>query len=78
MAMVDRVLRKAVREGLEQVAAARMIGDADAVRDAEAFLKTAKRALAFAVVKAMKDGVSKADVEAAEPPVVPEGNPRKR
>lgn len=62
-------LRKLVREALEQLGAARMVGDREEVALAEGFVKDAKLSLASALVAQAKEkrGVSKADVPKGKP-----------
>lgn len=72
-------LRGAVRRAQELVAAARMIGDSAALKDAEFELKDAKVNLAVALLVAAKErkhGVSSKDESVGKSKVVPEGKPR--
>lgn len=71
-----KALRSRLRKCLEQLGAARMVGDAEGVGQAEEFVKAAKLELASALVKEMMDGVSKANESAGKPKVVQEGKPR--
>lgn len=65
-------LRGSVRRALELVAAARMIGDQDALKDAEKEAAECKQALAVALVSDAREvksrGVSKADESARKSP----------
>lgn len=65
-----RVVRAEIRKARELVAAARMIGDSEAVRDALEELSVYQRALAAALVdqaKERKRGVPKADESKRKP-----------
>lgn len=66
-------LRKTVRQALEQLGAARMVGDREEVVLAEGFVRDAKLALASALVAQAKEsrGVPKADESTRKPAKLP-------